>query len=298
MKRIVLLAGAVMAFTGLLNASSLKVEKDNVLIPAGAYHPILSEEGDMLLYTTSDYKGLNLYQIKKNEVIELSNEDGAGFSALFSNDEGKVYYRCAKRENHMMMHDLKSYEIKADRTLEVLPMSREEVKVLPQKGGALIKSGKKNITKITKSSTPNAYSDYNKIIVEKDGIETSITPIEDAHSYMWVKVSPNGKKILFSVPYKGVFACDIDGGNAMKIGKGSYPTWYDDSTIVVTRSTNDGYHVETSQLIGIDLRTKGITELTTPQSMAEEASCASAIGTIVYSDINGQVRVINVSENE
>lgn len=86
MKRIVLLAGAVMAFTGLLNASSLKVEKDNVLIPAGAYHPILSEEGDMLLYTTSDYKGLNLYQIKKNEVIELSNEDGAGFSALFSND--------------------------------------------------------------------------------------------------------------------------------------------------------------------------------------------------------------------
>ena len=65
--------------------------------------------------------------------------------------------------------------------------------------------------------------------------------------------------------------------------------------MLFTRSQDDGYHVTASQIMAVDVNTGEESQLTTPESMAEDASGSITSGKIVYSDANGTLRLLEIN---
>lgn len=290
---------ALIAAFSQIQGATLKLGKCYNLTEKGVYHPVMSVDGTRLLYTSSDYKGLNLYDLVTRSVTRVSDAEGAGFNPVFSGDGMKVYYRCRAIDHQLAVRNIESYDVGTAQNKEIQPMSRDEVELVQEPKDVAVKSGVKMVKGTRMNLMPYAFPADKAIIVSTGGgIEQKITPIMDARSYLWVSMSGDAKRLLFKVPTKGIFVSNIDGSGLKRIADGSYPVWMGNDYVIFTRSTNDGYHVLTSQLIAINVSTGEETELTTPESMAEEASVSMENGKIVYSDINGNARIIEYEIGE
>lgn len=281
---------------GLLSVSTilgagLKIKEHSPLkMEESVYHPILSPDGNHLLYSQDDYRGLKMYDLNNNDITEISDNIGAGFNASFSPDGKSVYFKNSKIIDKLRNTNLMEHRVADKSAVEVLPMSREKAEIATFRNKVMIKSGTHRIG-IEKTSVM-AYNDYNKIVVIKAGTDREISPVADVHSYMNVSVSPDGSKILFSEPYKGVFTCNLDGSNLKSYGRGANPKWASDDTILMIKSKDDGYMVLESRLYSVNLNTGAAVALTGEDKKVDDYSVAPLIGKITYSTDLGSLYII------
>lgn len=67
-------------------AKGLKIEKHYKLMPdkvADAYHPVISSDGSKILFTSDDYLGLKLLNLKNGNITGISEEIGSGILLFF-----------------------------------------------------------------------------------------------------------------------------------------------------------------------------------------------------------------------
>ncbi|MEG0559462.1 MAG: hypothetical protein RR513_03010 [Muribaculaceae bacterium] len=300
MKKVILIIGMAFICAIPTFAAGLKIESrytiklDN---NTKAFHPVISSDGLKLLFSTESYMGLNLLDLKNNSTTTISESIGAGFEPIFSNDGKSVYYKSTSVNNRLRSSNVERYEISTAKSKEILPQSRESVLLSAHKSGVIIKSGKKMMG-VKKGNVTIAYTDYNRIIINNGGVEKSLNPIADAHSYMWVSVSPDGNKLLFVEPFKGIFVCDINGENLHGYGKGSAPIWYGNNFIIATKSTDDGYIVLSSQLYAINLNTSSALAITSSDEIVDDHTASFDAGKVVYSTIQGELKVLKVNVEE
>lgn len=50
---------------------------------ADAYHPVISSDGSKILFTSDDYLGLKLLNLKNGNITGISEEIGSGDSPVF-----------------------------------------------------------------------------------------------------------------------------------------------------------------------------------------------------------------------
>lgn len=265
-----------------INAATLAVNGSYALTQSGAYHPVISIDGSRVLYSTEDYQGLKMLDFQKNEVVAISESAGAGFAPQFAADGEQVMYRCEGNMGRLRAKNVMSYDVVADKSRGVAPMSRNEV----------------SLSSYTDATLPQVRSDYREIVVSIAGKESRISPVADAYSYMGVKLSPDAKRILFVEALKGVFVCNLDGTGLVSLGKGSYPSWLGNDFVLSTRSTDDGDHVTSSYIVATEVATGKVTEITAQDSMTEEASGSIEAGKIVCNDVNGRLIVTEISVTE
>src|SRR5262245_58556487 len=58
-----------------------------------SFYPIFHPDGKHLLITSSNYTGLDLYNIKTKTVEHITKDVGAGFKTEFSEDGSLIYFR-------------------------------------------------------------------------------------------------------------------------------------------------------------------------------------------------------------
>lgn len=276
MKKIIF---ASMAALAALTAQALSVGQIRPVegLGAGAYHPVLSPDGSTLLFSAVDHTGLNALDLTTGKVSVLDKDAAAGFNPVFSADGKTVAYRTAAVKDGLLCRDLRSYN-------------------LAKKAGKQLQGLTRNDVDLDKAAGKTAYAraDYREIVVSDATGTRRITPLADAHSYLWASLSPDGTHLLFSEPFSGVYVANADGTEPRKIAdKGDYPAWAGDNIIVYVLTRDDGYVTLSSQLIAVDLNDNSTTVITSPENIVGEATAATN-GTVIFNTVDGSLYTVTI----
>ena len=78
----------------LAQAQLVKVERSyKINKETPGFYPVFSNDGKELLYTSENYKGLFLYDLKSKTSDVITEVDGAGYNPAFDRNGEQVYYR-------------------------------------------------------------------------------------------------------------------------------------------------------------------------------------------------------------
>lgn len=247
-------------------------------LPEGAHHPVLSPDGSTLLFSSASHEGLKALNINSGEISVIDNSAAAGFQPVFSNDGSTVYFRTAEMRDGLLYRDVRAFSFAKKSVNRIAPHSREDVDLASFSGGDF------------------AVADYKIIRVRRCGKEIELNPIADSHSYLWASLSQDGSNLLFTEPFKGVFVANADGSNARQIlRKGDNASWAGANTVIAVVSHDDGYVLLDSKLVAVDITTGKVTDLTDSSILVGEATAATD-GTVVFSDINGNMFIFNIND--
>lgn len=260
---------ASMAFCQQTSLSEVK----QLPLPADAARPVLSPDGGTLLFSTQNGTTLRSYDMDNGVTVTLDEAMAAGIDPIFTSDSKRVIYRTAEMKDKLMYRDVREAYLPTGKITVTEGMSRKMIsaKALPER-------------------EKYAVAGYDCIYLSDNGKIKELRPLEDAYSYIKAALSPDGRHILFTEPFKGLFICDADGSNPRNIAaKVTDATWADNSSVLIVVSHDDGYVVLTSALIYIDINTGKYETLTDPDIMPESVTVSPADGQVVFSTVTGEI---------
>lgn len=264
---------SVFALLGAMAAQAVIVEPAQRIdgVPT-AWHPVLSTDGQRLLFSAEDHTGLKCLNLADGTLETIDKDAAAGFNPVFAADGKTVVYTTARLIDGLTNRDVRKYTPGAGNSKVVKPMSRRD-----------------NNINVIAGNTNYATADYDKIIVTVNGVSTALSPLADAHSYLWASLSPDGTRLLFTEPFKGVYVSNPDGTSPRRLAaKGDFAAWAGNNIVVYIESHDDGYQTLDSQLKAIDLTTGATTTVTDTDVIVSEATAAHN-GRVVYSTIQGEL---------
>lgn len=247
-----------------------------IAVEPGAYHPVLSPDGTTLLYSGADHTGLKALNLADGTVTVIDRGVSAGFMPVFSADSRRVYYRTATTVDGLLYRDVRMYEAGGTSSVVSQPSRRQ---------ADLHAYG--NDTYV--------YSDFDKIQVVRGAEKTVIRPVADAHTYQWATLSADGTTVAFTEPFKGVYVCRADGSGLTKVlDRGDYISWAGPETIIAVVSHDDGYVILDSSIVAVNTVT-GEQRTVTPADIKVSEATAIADGTVVFSDLDGNMYTLNIN---
>lgn len=281
----------------LSNAQDVKIVRHEQLlkgVESQCYNPVLSPDGQKVLFTQSDYEGLNVYDIADDVVTPLASDRLAGFSPAFSKDGKSVYFLSQTRENMLVYREMKSVNLDGTGMSTVMGKSRGMLHPVAVDGGVVTVSDNGRKLKAKGNGGTYAYSAGKKIVVVKNGIEKKIAPVPTKYTYIWESLSPDGTKILFYAGGKGAYICDLDGNLVAELGKYTSPAWCGNDYVVAVNATHDGHQYETSQIVLLKVDGSYKKELTAPVSMSMHPTASASGDRLTYNTIDGRLFLMDL----
>lgn len=294
MKKLLL---SIMAFAGIatMNAQIAEVESVTPLlkgVESEMYHPILSTDGSQLLFSECNFKGLRLYNFNDNVVVKVSTEARAGLDASFSPDGKEIYFVTQTLQNNRNMRQVKKYNVSSRKTVELTKQGRVvSAPVATTKGFATTIDGK---LMVTDKLATRVRTEDTKLIIAKNGVEKSYTPIANSAGYIWSSLSPDGTKVMFFAAGYGIVITDLNGNVLSTPGNYENPVWFGNNHIVAMNATNDGHNYRSSQILLLTADGSQMQQLTKPESMTMNPTASFEAGKIVYATIDGRLYQMNL----
>lgn len=269
MKKTIILSG-LLAMALSSSAAVNFSEAEELALPQSILNPVLSPDGKYVLFSSSNHDGLSMLDLAKGTISVVDDAPGAGFNPVFTSDSKSIVYRTVSRRDGLTELDARRFDIAGNVGEKIAGFSRNSE-------DAVTLSGREKY----------ALADYRSIRLVDNGIAREISPLSDAHSYLWASLSPDGSRLLFCEPFKGVFVAEADGSNPVKIAaKGDFPAWVDNNTVVYVLSHDDGYVVLDAALMACDLSDMSTTAVTDKEARIGELSAAA--GSVVYTTLDGK----------
>ncbi len=260
------------------SAGALTVgESVRLNIENGAHHPVLAPDGKTLLFSTVNHEGLKAYDMATATITVIDDSRGAGFDPVFSTDGSEVYYRTAITVDGLLNRDVRSFSLRNGKASKLRKADRNDVNLADIAGDDFV------------------CADYKSIAVSRAGKVNRISPLPDAHSYLWASMSPDGSRMIFTEPFKGVFVAALDGSGVRRIAtKGDFPAWAGNDWVITVVSHDDGYVITDARLYAVNVNDGTMVSLTGEDILVSEAT-ASADGTVIYTDIVGEMYMIKLN---
>ena len=286
MKRIVIILIYVCCVTSILKAQQILVQEDIPILQhqtEQAYSPILDTSGTILLYSQANYKGLYSYNLKTKEQRVISDADGSGFDPVFSANSQTVYYKVDRPRDGRQYKLLMRYDYNSRKSA---PVSKD-LRSLNE-----IRKTRRIVEQTTMNQT--ACSEDLQLVVYRNGIRNVLDPVRETSGYIWVSVSPDKSKILFTAASKGTYVIDFDGNILANIGNMNSPVWFGNDMVVGMKDQDNGDYI-TKSVIWIQSLDKHINQPITPESrIALFPTASRETQQIVYQTDKGQLRLITL----
>lgn len=302
MKRHSIILSLFMALCICANSQSITVTK-RYEVPNGSggnkFFPVLNPEGNKLLYTSDSYHGLTLYDFQKQTTTTVSAEPGAGYEPIFGNDETRVFYRTTSFRNGRRFDGMEGYDIAKKQKTVMLSPQRDLRQPRNFHNGFIVSSDKK-LLKSTFGRTTKALSVYVtsqdlKIYLYRNDKFQVLNPLDQPDTrYLWVSLSPDSKKILFTAAGKGAYVCDLDGKIIATLGYLNAPVWYDDNYVVGMQDKDDGHKVISSQVTMVSLSGKVKSQLSLPDEIAMYPTASGKAARIAYNTLDGKIKIVDI----
>ncbi len=263
-------------------------------VESDMYYPVLSEDGQKLLFTSDNFTGLKMYDYKDNVTVKITDEVRAGFDASFSIDGNSVYYVAQHNINGRNMRQVKSYDILKKSIKAESPVGRYVSRPVALKGGVVaVVDGKSVMT--AKNNTLSVRTEGSKLYITRNGIEQAFSPVESYAGYLWASLSPDKTKVLFFAAGKGAYVVDLKGNIIAKLGNYESPVWFGNDCVVAMNAKHNGYQHISSQIVMMKVDGSAFQELTMPESMAMNPTASFDAGKIVYNTIDGRLYQMNIT---
>lgn len=282
MRKKSMLIVAMMAFGMTMSAAELTVvSTEKIGLSEEAHHPTLSPNGDVVLFTQPDYKGLKSLNLATNEVRVIDEGIGAGFEPIFSIDGGEISFNTVLIKDGIGQRDVKSYNLNTGNKTQIIK---------PTKGNI-------NTQALVNKTYACVNMDKQSISVSIDGRVQEVNPIKDGHRYIWSAVSPSKGKLLFNEIYTGLYVSELDGSKAEHLAKrADFPCWASDKYVIALKTKDDGYVITSAKVIAINVETKEVVELTNDETLV--AGVSATADKIVYTTENGEMYLMNIKITE
>jgi len=278
MKKLFLSALFLLCIMSLLS-QTINIEKSYRLEPKG-FHPVFNAEGNLLAFTAENYEGLNIYDFSNKSILKVSDEQGAGFQPVFSED-GKIFYKNTVYKSRLRYEGLKSYDLRKKTVKEELEPQRNLRSAQRCGNGA-------KITPLT------VRSDGKNLNIDKEGKTEILNPIENANGYIWASLSPDGQMILFNAVAVGTYVSDLEGNIIASLGYLNAPVWYNNEYVVGMQDKDDGYNITESKIIMKNLAGNVTKQLSKSGQIAMYPTASSVAGKVAYNTIEGDVYVLEL----
>ena len=287
---------ALLALASTASAADVVCEGTRKLeIGDGVSNPTFSPDGSRTLFSTENFTGLKSLDIASGEVTVSDTSLAAGFNPVFSPDGGKVFFRRASFKDNLVYRDLVSYEFTTGKSKQLLKPTLERIVVAADAKAVRVRSPKGFVAGTNGKNARFVASNFETISVF-DGMEQKeIKPLADSYTYEWASLSPDGKRILFSEPFLGIYVCGIDGSDAVKIAqRGAYPQWVNDDIVTIVVTKDDGYGILASRIDAVEISSAKSTTLTPDDVVATEMSVCPATRQMAYSTLDGKMYITNL----
>lgn len=288
-----------LACTLLATAQEVSVTRHEQLlkgVESGIFNPVISADGESVLFSGANYNGLKIYDLTDNVVAKIADDSMAGFCPAFSRDGKSVYFISQTRGGDMrVFREMKSYDLDGKTTTVVAEKARGMQRPVSVDGGLAVVSDNGKMLKAKRKGGLYVYADGAELAVVRDGVENRISPVETKYTYLWESLSPDGTKILFYAGAKGAYVCDLEGNLLADLGKYTAPAWMGNDYVVATNATNDGHQYESSQIVLLKADGSMKKELTKPESMSMNPTASADGSRIVYNTIDGRLFVMELS---
>lgn len=264
------------------------------------FYPVLNAEGDLLLYSTGGYKGLYLFNLRTGEERSISTVQNAGYSPIFSNDSRRVFFRNTTFDQGKRYDALMSYELKSRKETQMIAPQRNLRTATNYDNGTVVKAGGK-LYKATfgrsKALVPAYVSSEDlKIFVYNNGKRSEIAPIAGENiNYIWVSLSPDNTKILFTAVGKGTYICNLAGKVLAEIGYLNAPVWFGNDFVVGMCDKDNGEYVTSSEIVVVSADGKYRQSVSDAKHIAMYPAASRKANRIVYNTVNGKLIVSEIS---
>lgn len=266
------------------------------------FYPIVTPDGNNLLFSREDRKGLWIKNLSTGKTQKISNANGSGFEPVFSADENSILFRENKIVNGKIYSSLKLFDLtsknvllKAEniRDLKILKnvnnisqsfLANNDLKQLSQKSLQKINAQEISVT-----------VDLNKIILIRNGEKKYLAPLGDVY-YLWPSISPDITKLLFTAAGKGTYISDLQGNILKNIGYANYPSWSKDGNwVLFMKDLDNGEVVVSSEIYIANINTGKYFNLTEQQKeIALYPTWGSSLEEIFYNTDRGQIRKLKL----
>lgn len=263
------------------------------------HHPVLSESGDKLLFSDAAYQALHLYEFESEKVQTLSRAQNSGFDPIFSNDNSTVFFRTTTYSGGYRYDALESYRLNDNKQVRMIEPQRNMRTARSYHNGALVKADGQLLKTTfgrTKAVVPAYVSSEDlKIFVYNSGARYEIQPMKGENiNYIWVSLSPDETKILFTAVGKGTFVSDLRGNILAELGYLNAPVWYNNNFVVGMQDLDDGHYITDSKVLIQSLDGKVKKQLSREGEISLYPTASSAAGRVIYATGEGALLVTEI----
>lgn len=281
-------------------AAQLTVQSVQQLSESGI-QPQLSPAGDYVLIRDAGTAGLTRVDVTTGEkavVVEDPNIDG---EVVFSDGGTMVAYRTVSYDNHARYNTIQSVNLQTGAVKALDAPAREN-------HAFRFAGGKMKIAKRTTVRSQRLLTDVRRVeheyvlaveeddLVLYDGTKRKVLNPNGPNIYLWQRISPDEKHIVYVAINDGchAFVCDMNGRNVVDLGHYiGAPTWLGNDWIIGQQDEDDGHWMTASRLVAIHPDGTGFQTLPTPQQALPINPSASADGKVVFEN-NGQIYLMQL----
>jgi Tol biopolymer transport system component len=275
------------------------ISNEPISLPASemGYNPVLSPNGDFILFTGGNLQGLHKYDLATRQLQTITTDEGAGFNAQISADGQTVVYRSTTRVNRLRFQSLQSIDLATGVRTEVLAPTRN-LEGFALRGGTLVAmdNGELKVRQLneTKAEIAPVVSNRQGQLYVFNVMNRQVSPQGSEVNYLWASVSPDGKKMVYyAVELGQVFVSNVDGSNPVSLGVLRAPVWMGNDWVIGMLDEDDGSFTTASKIVAVSANGAVRQDLTDSSVIAMDPMAAANANKIVYSS-NGKIYLMQV----
>lgn len=265
-------------------------------------NPIINPEGTLLLFSGENYQGLWYKSLTEWKLENITKEAGAGYDAAFFG-KNQLIFRANKFIQGKKYSSLNSYDFKSKKSAKLEDNIRDLkiYKNYENRADIFLKNNQLEFVSTEGSLSKNSgndiyvYTENSRIVIYKNNQKRFLEPFGKGY-YLWLSLSPDKTKLLFTFAGKGTFVTDLNGNIIKKVGYANYPSWSKDGKwILFMKDLDDGEKIIQSNIYIANVTTGKYFKLTGDR---EDISLFPTWGRnnseIFYNTDEGQIRVIKL----
>ncbi len=265
------------------------------------YYPHLSQDGQKIAFTTQNFTGLYVIDIKTGKITRVSDKPGAGYEPAFSDDASTIYFRTDEYKGFKKYSTLRAFDLKnkKERIIENKKRNLLPPKVIDNKLFYTVgdKIKKEQLTERDDSQSKDimTYIDNQKIVVYNSGKKTILAPKGEGN-YIWPQLSPDKTKLLFTFAGHGTYISDLKGNILADLGYLNASKWLNDKWIVGMKDHDNGDIFTASDIFAVSTDGHTTIQLTNTIDKIEMYPDCNADGNkVVYHTTNGKIYLMTLN---
>lgn len=214
----------------------------------GLMAPVWSPDGSKIAVTSDNYAGIYVANADGSDLRVLTQDAGAGYKMAWTADSRALEGRANIVAANGVVRQMRRYNVTTGSVTDQGQRRRTSAQPAADRAqgiyGAMI-------------SDPAQAANIVPALAQFAG-RTVINPA----------LSPDGSKIAFQIPGKGMWIINADGTALRHLGKGSHPAWMPDSrNILYTVVEDNGSQFTASTLMSLDTATGNAATIVAQPSM-------------------------------